>query len=143
MTAATYLAMVLLGFRADGANPPNDLATIQGIWRGTGNYSHVTLIFCGDTLLGVNEAIGDHRWAIMHSNFTLDTKEHSIDIARQEGEQLGRYLLEADRLSLSLGEIDRARPKQIEPLVTEGPNTGRRRDRGAAPPFRYYLERAK
>jgi hypothetical protein len=89
MNALALIAVLFLGL--DGADKPaNDLAALQGVWRGTGRYAHVTLIFCGNSLLGINERVGDDRWGVMKSTFALGPDDQDIDIERPDGEQLGR-----------------------------------------------------
>jgi hypothetical protein len=101
------LAVVLLG--ADPA--ADDHAAIQGIWRGTGRHERFTLIFCGDVLIGT---VGNHPAnGNKESGFHLANGE--IDIERSDGLQLGRYLLEGDKLTLLLANVEQPRPVTIDP----------------------------
>jgi hypothetical protein len=126
MNALAVLAVILSG--GCGADQPRDDQTaIQGEWHATGRAEHIKLIFCGETLLGINLRINDPRWDMMRSTFKLG--EGTIDIERPEGLQLGLYSIEGDTLTLRLfGAIDqraqlglRKYPLWLaEPITTQG-----------------------
>jgi hypothetical protein len=101
------LAVVLLG--ADAA--ASDQGAIQGIWRGTWRHERFRLIFCGDVLIGTvcNHPLTGN----MESGFRLANGE--IDIDRTDGLQRGRYVIEGDKLTLLLANVNRPRPSSIDP----------------------------
>ena len=108
----TLLAVTAAGAVAVWLALPNDVRAIQGRWYGTGRDARFSLTFRGKTLVG---KVGtDPIVPPMTCTFQLAPREGHIDIFRDDGVQRGLYLLEGDKLTMMLADVNLPRPSSLD-----------------------------
>src|SRR5207253_2651008 len=96
-TLALAGLMMIAGGLCHAEQVHQDESAIQGVWRGTGPADkQYMLIFCGDSLIGLNLLLGTQE-----STFRLDQPTGTIDIRV--------YSLDGDTLRLTLADVNAPR----------------------------------